>query len=75
MYEQSVTESGMVKVEGIVVIEQSENMCEQLITEFPSVNVSGISVIFEQPSNISEQLVTEFPSVNVSGIVVKLEHM
>ena len=48
MYEQLVTELGIFKVEGIAVIEQPANMDEQSVTKFPSVNVSGIAVIFEQ---------------------------
>ena len=50
MYEQLVTEFGIVKVEGIVVkLEQFRNICEQLVTEFGIVKVEGIAVKFEQP--------------------------
>ena len=50
MYEQSVTELGIVKVEGIVVkLLQLENMCEQSVTELGIVKVEGIAVKLEQP--------------------------
>ena len=50
-------------------------MYEQLITEFPSVNVSGIAVKLEQLLNMDEQLVTESGIIKVSGIAAKFEHM
>ena len=50
MPEQSVTELGIVKVEGITVIfEQSLNMDKQSVTELGIVKVEGISVKLEQP--------------------------
>ena len=49
MYEQLVTEFGIVKVSGIAVkLEQFLNMYEQSVTEFGIVKVSGISVKLEQ---------------------------
>ena len=49
MYEQLVTELGIVKVEGIAVkLEQFWNMFEQVVTELGIIKVSGIAVIFEQ---------------------------
>ena len=49
MYEQLVTEFGIVKVSGIAVkLEQFWNMYEQLVTKLGIVKVEGIAVIFEQ---------------------------
>ena len=53
MSEQSVTESGIVKVSGIAVkLEQLENMAEHLVTESGIIKVSGIAVKLEQPLNM-----------------------
>ena len=50
MYEQLVTELGIVKVEGISVkLEQLLNIFEQLVTELGMIKVSGIAVKPEQP--------------------------
>ena len=60
MYEQLVTELGIVKVEGIVVkLEQPENIPKQLVTELGIVKVERIVVNLEQHKNIPSQLVTE----------------
>ena len=49
MYEQLVTELGIVKVSGIVVkLEQSENILEHVVTELGIVKDEGIAVKLEQ---------------------------
>ena len=59
----------MIKVSGIAVIfEQLENMDEQLVTEFPSVNPSWIVIKLEQSWNMDKQSVTELDICMISII-------